>query len=265
MKKITLVVFFINVAVNAQTVFINEIHYDNTGGDVNEAVEIAGPSGTDLSMYSLELYNNVGSLYDTENLTGIIPNQQDGMGTLTFPITGIQNGPADGLALVNGAAVIQLLSYEGTLTPTGGTASGMTSVDIGVSELGTTATTESLQLAGTGAVYSDFTWQSPAAATQGSVNNGQTFNTTVLNNTEHLALKNKTVLHPNPSLTGMVSLQTSLKEGVEVTIYTSLGAQLSAQLVKNRESITTDKLAAGIYFVQLTHAGNTTTKRIVVQ
>ena len=28
-----------------QTAFINEIHYDNTGKDTGEAIEIAGPAG----------------------------------------------------------------------------------------------------------------------------------------------------------------------------------------------------------------------------
>ena len=28
------------------TVFINEIHYDNTGADAGEFIEIAGPAGT---------------------------------------------------------------------------------------------------------------------------------------------------------------------------------------------------------------------------
>ena len=34
----------------AQTpVFINELHYDNSGTDVDEAIEVAGPVGTDLT------------------------------------------------------------------------------------------------------------------------------------------------------------------------------------------------------------------------
>ena len=37
------------------TVFINEIHYDNTGTDAGEFIEIAGPAGTDLSGYSIVL------------------------------------------------------------------------------------------------------------------------------------------------------------------------------------------------------------------
>ena len=48
------------------TVFINEIHYDNSGTDVNEFIEIAGPAGTNLAEYSIVLYNGSGgAVYDT--------------------------------------------------------------------------------------------------------------------------------------------------------------------------------------------------------
>ncbi len=40
-------------------VFINEIHYDNDGTDADEAIEIAGPAGTDLTGWSVVLYNGV--------------------------------------------------------------------------------------------------------------------------------------------------------------------------------------------------------------
>ena len=39
----------------AQTVFINEIHYDNAGTDAGEAIEIAGPAGTNLTGWSVVL------------------------------------------------------------------------------------------------------------------------------------------------------------------------------------------------------------------
>jgi hypothetical protein len=42
---------------NPATVFINEFHYDNTGGDTGEFIEIAGPAGTDLTGWSIVLYN----------------------------------------------------------------------------------------------------------------------------------------------------------------------------------------------------------------
>ncbi|MEM7701951.1 MAG: lamin tail domain-containing protein [Pseudomonadota bacterium] len=156
-------------------VFINEIHYDNSGGDVGERVEVAGPAGTDLSGWQLLLYNgNGGVVYDTINLTGTIPDQDDGFGTLGFDTTGIQNGP-DGLALVRpDGTVVQFLSYEGSFTATDGAAAGLTSEDIGVSEGGVPEGT-SLQLGGSGFVYDDFTWQTSQIDTFGAVNTGQDF------------------------------------------------------------------------------------------
>src|SRR5688572_17179433 len=163
----------------APAVFINEIHYDNTGTDAGEFVEIAGPAGTDLSSYSIVLYNGAGgATYDTDALSGTIPNQQDGFGTvsLAYAANGIQNGSPDGVALVQGGTtVIQFLSYEGPLTATNGPAVGLTSTDMGVAENGTEPVGQSLRLIGSGTTYSDFTWSAPAAHTAGLVNTGQTF------------------------------------------------------------------------------------------
>jgi hypothetical protein len=99
--------------VSPAEVFINEIHYDNGGTDANEAIEIAGPAGTDLTGWSLVLYNGTGGApYDTRKLSGIIPNQQNGFGmrVFTYPVNGIQNGATDGVALVNGATLVQFLA-----------------------------------------------------------------------------------------------------------------------------------------------------------
>lgn len=164
--------------VSPASVFINEIHYDNDGTDAGEAIEIAGPAGTDLTGWSIVLYNGSGgAVYDTDALGGVIPNQQNGYGTvaLTYPSNGIQNGSPDGIALVNGTTVMQFLSYEGTFTAVGGPADGLASTDIGVSEGGSTPLGFSLQLSGSGTTYQDFTWQPPAQNTFGAVNTGQTF------------------------------------------------------------------------------------------
>ena len=92
-------------------VFINEIHYDNAGGDTGEFVEVAGTAGTNLSDWSIVLYNgNGGGFYDTINLSGTIPDQQDGFGTVSFSESGIQNGSPDGLALLDGTTVVEFLS-----------------------------------------------------------------------------------------------------------------------------------------------------------
>ncbi|MFC7357151.1 hypothetical protein ACFQO1_05605 [Jejudonia soesokkakensis] len=156
--------------------WINEIHYDNAGGDANEGVEIAGPSGTDLTGWTIVLYNGAnGQTYSTINLSGTISNQQNGSGTINFLETGIQNGDPDGLALVDDlGSVIQFLSYEGVFNATNGPANGMTSTDIGVSE-GSGTASQSMQLQGSGNQYSDFTWAADIAETRGLVNTGQTF------------------------------------------------------------------------------------------
>ncbi|HET9912644.1 MAG TPA: ExeM/NucH family extracellular endonuclease [Anaerolineales bacterium] len=160
------------------TVFINEIHYDNTGTDTGESVEIAGPAGTDLTGWSIVLYNGSnGAVYDTDPLSGVLTDQQGGYGTtvLTYPANGIQNGAPDGIALVNGTTLVQFLSYEGSFVGVGGAADGVTSTDIGVSQVGTEAVGSSLQLTGAGDNYGDFTWTATTANTFGSPNTGQSF------------------------------------------------------------------------------------------
>jgi endonuclease I len=151
----------------AQMPWINEIHYDNDGADVNEGVELAGPAGLALSGWSLVLYNgNGGGPYKTVQLSGTIPSQQGGAGTRWFPIAGMENGGQDAVALVApGGQVAQFLSYEGALTATSGAASGQRTIDIGVTEPVTTAVGRSLQLTGSGCSAADFTWAAPAAST----------------------------------------------------------------------------------------------------
>jgi hypothetical protein len=159
------------------SVFMNEIHYDNAGGDTNEGIEVAGPGGENLLDWSIVLYNGSdGSSYTAFDLGGSIPNQQNGFGTLFFSIPGMQNGP-DGMALVDHAdSVIQFLSYEGAFLATDGPASGFWSHDIGVTEDSGTLATESLQLFGNGRQYEDFSWgPDPIGHTRGEINTGQSF------------------------------------------------------------------------------------------
>ena len=158
------------------TAFINEIHYDNAGGDIGEQFEIAGNAGLDLGGWSVVLYNGSnGTSYANINLSGVIPDQDNGYGTLAFPRSGIQNGAPDGIALISGTDVIEFLSYEGSFTAVDGPAAGMTSVDIGVFEPSSTPVGDSLQLTGTGTSSSDFTWSDAQPGTFGSVNTGQSF------------------------------------------------------------------------------------------
>lgn len=157
--------------------WINEIHYDNDGTDTGEGVEVVFPSGTDLTCYSIVGYNGSGgSSYSTTAFTGTAGDEGCGYDAVWLPISALQNGAPDGLALVddcNGGTVIQFLSYEGVFAATNGPATGMNSTNIGVSEIGTTPIGESLQLSGSGSAYGSFSWQSPSTGSPGSMNSGQ--------------------------------------------------------------------------------------------
>jgi uncharacterized protein YdeI (BOF family) len=160
-------------------VFINEIHYDNDGADAGEGVEVAGNAGANLEGWQLVAYNgNGGAPYNTVNLTGVIPNQQNGYGTVFFAVSGLQNGSPDGIVLVNpDGTAVQFLSYEGAFTAAGGPADGMLSTDIEVEEASSTPTGHSLQLSGTGFNYAEFTWSGPLASTYNTINTDQSFGT----------------------------------------------------------------------------------------
>lgn len=132
MRRLTLliaaVVLWTTGAAAQTAVFINEIHYDNVGTDTGERVEIAGPAGTNLAGWSLVRYNGAtptnGVVYTTPAgpgpLSGVIPDQQSGFGTLSFsyPTDGLQNGPSDGIALVNPSSVLPVRRSENDTQPT---------------------------------------------------------------------------------------------------------------------------------------------------
>jgi hypothetical protein len=166
----------------ASSVFINEIHYDNTGADIAGFVEVAAPAGTNLTGWSIQLYNgNNGTEYDSETLLKTVLDQVNGYGFINVSPLNLQNGSPDGIALVdNNGIVVQFLSYEGFFTATNGSAEGLISEDIGVSENSSTPIGFSLQLSGIGKQYADFTWTDPSPASAGLVNPEQSFGNAIL-------------------------------------------------------------------------------------
>jgi hypothetical protein len=145
----------------------SEIHYDNTGADVGEAIEISGPAGTNVTGWKIYLYNGNGAVVypPTVTLSGTIPATCGSRGVIVtnYAVNGIQNGDPDAFALVdNTGTVIELLSYGGTFVAVGGPADGMVTKSIGVKEPG--AVGQSLQRDKAG------TWFPPAANTFGTCN-----------------------------------------------------------------------------------------------
>ncbi len=158
-------------------VWINEFHYDNSGGDLNEFVEVVvSPDElTPLSDITLTLYNgNGGSSYGSHALDTFTEGDTvDGFTIYYKEISGIQNGAPDGMSLDLSGSLVEFISYEGTFDGAGGVADGVTSSDIGVSE--GSGTTEFSSLGLTGGPGS-FSWTNfDDTATKGSINVGQTF------------------------------------------------------------------------------------------
>jgi len=173
----------------SQNAWINEIHYDNVSTDADEFIEVViqNPGSYNLADFAVVLYNgNNGASYDTRTLDVFTVGANSGNYTFyyfNYTLNGasIQNGSPDGMALSYQSVLIggQWLSYEGTFMAIDGPASGLTSVSIGVEEGSTTPVGQSLQLSGTGSGYSEFTWQAPATATPGQLNNGQSLGGTI--------------------------------------------------------------------------------------
>ncbi len=166
---------------NYPVAWINEIHYDNSGVDANEVIEVAikDPGSFDLSLLSVVLYNGGDqTAYDTRTVsTDYTTGSTSDDITLYYlnytPLGGIQND-MEGIALDYNGNLIQFLSYEGSFTGSGGVADGVASTDIGVSESTPPAAGLSMQLIGSGNSYDDFTWTEDVSSTTGSTNGSQT-------------------------------------------------------------------------------------------
>lgn len=174
----------------ANMAWINEFHYDNASGDVNEFIEVfVTDTYANLGSLTLSLYNGSDSqLYSDTGTPGqdtfaistdfTMGDSVAGVGSfyyLALPTNGLQNGSPDGLALSDVSGIIEFLSYEGSFSAIGGPADAVLSLDVGVEELSGAAEDSSLYLTGIGSMASDFSWAvADGAATMGSANIGQT-------------------------------------------------------------------------------------------
>ena len=123
--------------------YISEFDYYGTSDQ--EFVEIAVPTGTDVSSYSLVFYQADGTIYNTVSLgsyTGTFGGQDVyvvNQSTPGFDSGGDSTGtfyPDDAIALVDDSGtVLQFISWEGnTVYATEGPASGMSSTNVGYAD-----------------------------------------------------------------------------------------------------------------------------------
>ncbi|MFC2087684.1 T9SS type A sorting domain-containing protein [Bacteroidota bacterium] len=146
-------------------IWLNELHYDNDGSDVEETIEVVLKDAIDytLSDFTINLYNGSdGIFYDSKTLDNFTIGNTSGDYTFfSWSPVSIQNGSPDGVSISYRDTLIirQLLSYEGIFLATNGPANDETSEDIGITENGSSNSGYSLQLQGIGSTYEDFTWK----------------------------------------------------------------------------------------------------------
>lgn len=161
---------------NAQTGWINELHYDNDGPDSGEFVEIviANADRHDIDDFSLYLLNGSdGSIYASAAGSAFVEGETEGLFTLyTWEPSSLHNGN-DGVALVHRGKLLHFISYEGPFVGSESPVLDQPSTDVGVEELPTTLQNRSLQLRGNGGDGGAFTWTGPETASPGTVNANQ--------------------------------------------------------------------------------------------
>lgn len=165
-------------------IFINEIHYNNSGEDQDEGVELFGPAGTSLEPYELHFYqfSSPGKclFYMSFPMSGVIPNQSNGYGAVWFSAPNMVDN-AGAIALYNRVSqtVVQFFGYRQTLVAQNGVAAGMTATQPldeyggNPSEFDTFGAGTSMQAVGQGNCPADFLWEPQLIQSRGQVNAAQ--------------------------------------------------------------------------------------------
>lgn len=115
-------------------VYINEFDYDQPGTDNLEFIELVGKSGTNLTPYSLQLFDGATeTVYAPVGFNGKNISVDLGLDTLDFFVIGsanvpnvdytptgmendvIQNGSPDGIRLLKNGMIVDEISYEGSI------------------------------------------------------------------------------------------------------------------------------------------------------
>lgn len=245
----------VGITGNVAGVYINEFHYDNTGADVGEFIEVAGPAGTDLSTYRITLYNGFDNTsYATISLSGVIDDEGSGVGAVSFDATGMQNGEPDALALSKtGDTNIQYLSYEGIMSGSAldGPAAGLTAVDILVKEI-STPVGGSLEYDEASMAWVIITDDTPGVFAQGTI----------------LSIRQNAIdglkVYPNPVTNGNLYITSDNNVSKTVAVYDVLGKQVIKTTVTD-QAVNVSNLKGGVYIVKITEDGKTATRKLVIR
>ncbi|GAB4310559.1 MAG: hypothetical protein Kow0059_00040 [Candidatus Sumerlaeia bacterium] len=163
--------------ISGPRVFINEIHYANSGAaDEGEGVEVCGPADTLLTGWQIEIYDRFsGTPTRRIDLAGLIPNQYLGYGAVWVPISALQNNAPEGIALIDAKGeVVEFISLEAPFKAISGRARDQSAVALPLRQSASTDPQISLQRQGAGLAGGDFHW-ALAPQTKNRINAAQSF------------------------------------------------------------------------------------------
>ena len=257
----------------SQSAFINEINY-LASDPVEHGLEIAGEAGTDLEGWSLVFYTIDGAVSSIEELTGVIPDQQNGHGVIWYDIE--QGSDEGGIALVTvNEDAVQFISYTILTTPNTvlealeGPAEGMIATFAGTQ----LHPDQSIELTGTGIGYLDFIWGLPSGSTPGQINTNQYFGFPLLSASPSTTASDNRLISkadnapgfeisafPNPAVDQiMINWKSNSNENLVLRINDSSGKVIVKENVARNiqnKTLNISHLPSGQYFLSLT--GNQT-------
>lgn len=270
-----MLVFSLVLGAQSASFFINEISYA-ASNPTEKGFEIAGTSGSEMDGWSVVHYDADGLQHTVDDLSNqVIPNQQNGYGTIWYDLD--QAGDNGGIALVNANGTVEQFIAYGTLTGANllsgaldGPAAGVIPEFIGSVNNPTAA----LQLIGSGNLYPAFIWVNTQVASLGQVNKNQLFilNPLALSSGSSSQVGNEfeAVAWPNPTTDYFqVKLPAEeLEENRVLSLYDQNGRQLiRQQLSQERQTTRIDvsHLPAGLYYLTVYSNNNSWQREVVIQ
>ncbi len=133
--------------------YISEIRYADN--HVRDFIEVAAPTGTDTTGWSVAFYNQEGTLNTAFDLGGVVSTTAGkDVYVIDNNTSGFENlGATKGYALVDGTGtVVQFISFSSTITAVDGPAAGLTATQYG--DLTDAGSGASMETTDRGATYS---------------------------------------------------------------------------------------------------------------
>ncbi len=158
-----------------QSAWINEFHYDNTGADTLEFIEVVVDlsDSLDLSEVRFDIYNGLnGKTNFNQTIDQWVAGDTVGNFALFYQLSSIQNGP-EGFALSDSVNLYEFICFEDSFVAVDGPAIGETGVLLPVEEGNTTPIGSSISRCGYGDSTLFLTWNA-STATPGLENKFQT-------------------------------------------------------------------------------------------